>query len=890
MKLHFDPNQPYQLDAIRAVTDIFEGQELKSADFEFSVNSAGSLFTEMGFGNRLSIDEEQILKNVTAIQQRNGIKNEASSLYGMNFSIEMETGTGKTYVYLRTIYELNRLYGFRKFVIVVPSIAIREGVLKNLQITYEHFQSLYERASMSFEVYDSKKVSNLRNFALSNAIQVLTLNIDAFAKDENIINKPNDKLSGKSPVEFIQATNPIVIVDEPQNMETDIRKHAIRNLNPLCTLRYSATHTNLYNLMYSLNPVQAYDLGLVKQIEVDSVVDENAMNEAFVKVEKIQHSGKNKIVAKIELDVNTPQGVQRKKVTVDRNNADLFKLSGEREIYCDLRVDEIDFQYQNISLSNGQTLSIGEMQGGLRDKIQRQMIRMAVEEHLKKEILYAKKRIKVLSLFFIDRVKNYRDYDNAGYSSKGKFARWFEDIYAEEIRKPKYVSLEKFEVSDVHNGYFSQDNKGKLKDTGGESQDDNDTYKLIMQDKERLLDLSTPLRFIFSHSALREGWDNPNVFQICKLNETKSDLKKRQEIGRGLRLCVNHTGTRIYDANINRLTVIANESYEDFASALQKEIETDCGVNFSGRLKNKQERKKVNYRKGFELDPRFLEIWDKIKYKTKYSVSYKTDELIVLAGKAVKEMPSVYRPSIRSTRIGVIISDEGVSGRLLKDNVTAYDKNQSYVSTMPDVVTYIHQKTELTRQTVFEIIRTSGRIGDIPVNPQMFMDNAVNAIKKTLYELMIDGIQYNKIGDIIYEMRLFDDAGLEIYIDAFTHEVHNSDKTIYDNYIPLDSSVESRFAKDCESSENVEFYFKLPAWFKIPTPIGNYNPDWAVVFRGEKKICFVTETKSAGQELRGSEALKIKCGKSHFCNFGDVFYRQVSSVGELSVQEENGYD
>ena len=881
MKLQFNPNQSYQLDAIRSVTDIFEGQELKSADFEFSVHTAGSFFSEMGFGNRLTIDEEQILKNVKTIQLRNGIKNGAFSLCGMNFSVEMETGTGKTYVYLRTIYELNKLYGFRKFAIVVPSIAIREGVLKNLQITHEHFQSLYDKTSLSFEVYDSKKVSNLRNFALSNAIQVLVLNIDAFAKDENIINKPNDKLSGKSPIEFIQATFPIVIVDEPQNMETEIRKRAIRNLKPLCTLRYSATHTNLYNLMYSLNPVHAYDLGLVKQIEVDSVLGENAMNEAFVKVENIQHSGKNKIVAKILLDVNTPQGVKRKNVTIDRDNFDLFKLSGDREIYRDLRVDEIDFQYQTISLSNGQTLAVGETQGGLRDEVQRYMIRRAVEEHLKKETLYAKKGIKVLSLFFIDRVKNYRDYDTAGNVAKGKFAQWFEEIYAEEIRKPKYATLEKFEAEDVHNGYFSQDNKGKFKDTGGETQADNDTYKLIMQDKERLLDMVTPLRFIFSHSALREGWDNPNVFQICTLNETKSDLKKRQEIGRGLRLCVDKTGGRIYDANINRLTVIANESYEDFAAALQKEIEDDCGVNFGGRIKNKQERQKVNYRKGFELDPIFLEIWDKIKYKTKYSVAYKTDKLIEDAGKAVREMPDVDRPGVRSTRMSVKITTEGVSGNLVSDNVAVYGEKQQYISDLPDVVSYIQNKTQLTRQTIFDIIRQSGRIKDIVVNPQLFMDNAVKVIKNTLYELMIDGIKYETIGDKIYEMTLFDDTDFEIYLDNFTHEVQNTNKTIYENYIPLDSSVESQFAKDCETSENIEFFFKLPNWFTIPTPIGNYNPDWAVVFKGEKKIYFVAETKSEEQELRGSEAMKVKCGKVHFEKFEEVVYRKVSKVRDL---------
>ncbi|GBU25070.1 hypothetical protein R83H12_01709 [Fibrobacteria bacterium R8-3-H12] len=668
-------------------------------------------------------------------------------------------------------------------------------------------------------------------------------------------------------------------MDEPQNMETEIRKTAIQNLNPLCTLRYSATHTNLYNLMYSLGPVNAYDLGLVKQIEVDSVLSENAKNNAFVKVESIQHSGKSKIVAKILLDVNTPQGVQRKKMLADKNNFDLFKLSGEREIYRDLRIDEIDFQEQSISLSNGQTLAVGETQGGQIDEVQRYMLRMTIEEHLKKEMQYAKKGIKVLSLFFIDKVKNYRDYNEMGEPVKGKFAQWFEEIYREEICKPKYAALKKFDANGVHNGYFSSDSKGKLKDTGGETQADNDTYKLIMQDKERLLDVETPLRFIFSHSALREGWDNPNVFQICTLNETKSDLKKRQEIGRGLRLCVDNSGERLYDKNINRLTVIANESYEDFAAALQKEIETDCGVKFEGRIKNKQERKKVNYRKGFELDPKFLEIWDKIKYKTKYNVQYKTDELIILAGKAIKEMPAVISPSVRSTRICMDITEKGISGNLLRENAAYYDANPR---TLPDVVSYIQGKTELTRQTVFDIIRKSERIKDILVNPQMFMDSAVAAVKKTLYELMTDGIKYEKIGGKIYEMSLFSDADLEIYIDNFTYKVQNANKTIYENYIPLDSSVESQFAKDCESSENIEFYFKLPNWFKIPTPIGNYNPDWALIFKGEKEIYFVAETKSAGQELRGSEEMKIKCGKAHFEEFEGVAYRRVSCVRELT--------
>lgn len=883
MKLHFDSNQEYQIDAIKAIIDIFEGQALQGGDFEFSVSTPGALLSENGLGNRLTLSEEQILTNVKSIQGRNEIKEVVNELRGLNFSVEMETGTGKTYVYLRTIYELNKLYGFKKFVIVVPSIAIREGVLKNLQITHEHFQSLYDKAAISFDVYDSRKVSNLRGFASANSIQILIINIDAFAKDENIINKPNDKLTGKKPIEFIQSTRPIVIVDEPQNMETEIRKKAIENLDPLCTLRYSATHTNLYNLLYSLNPVKAYDLGLVKQIEVDSVVSEHAMNDAFVQIEKIQSSGKNKIIAKLKIDVNTPKGVVRKSVTVDRDNYDLYKLSGERDVYQDLKVNEIDLSNRVISLSNGQMLSVGETQGGLNDEVLHYMMRKTIEEHLKKEKFFKSKGIKVLSLFFIDKVKNYREYNADGNPVKGKFASWFEDIYQKEVGKPAFSGLIPFSVEEIHNGYFSQDNKGRLKDTGGETQADDDTYKLIMQEKEKLLDTSTPLRFIFSHSALREGWDNPNVFQICTLNETKSEIKKRQEIGRGLRLCVNQEGQRIHDRNTNKLTVIANERYEDFAKALQKEIEEDCGVKFENRIKNKSERTKINYRKGFEADPKFLQIWEKIRHKTKYNVSYQTNDLIALAGKALKDMPETIKPTIRSTKQKVLITDDGVTGQLLSDSVkNDFGYDTGFLHDIPDILAYIQNKTELTRDTILQILKKSGRMRELLINPQVFMDNAANVIKNVLYDLMVDGIKYERIGGITYEMTLFDDADFEVYLDRFTHIVNNPAKTIFENYMPLDSGVESQFAKDCETSENIEFYFKLPGWFKIPTPIGNYNPDWAVVFKDEKKVYFVAETKSEGQELLKSEKHKIKCGNKHFNEFPEVIYRQVSSVTELT--------
>jgi len=878
MKLHFDSNQQYQWDAVKGITDIFEGQPLSSGDFEFTQTETGALLSENGFGNNLTLSAEQILENVKNIQQRNEIQNAVEELQGMNFSVEMETGTGKTYVYLKTVYELNKLYGFKKFVIVVPSVAIREGVLKNLQITHDHFQSLYDKTSITFDVYDSKKISNLRGFSSGNSIQVLVINIDSFAKDENIINKPNDKLTGKKPIEFIQSTKPIVIVDEPQNMETEIRKQAIENLNPLCTLRYSATHTNLYNLMYSLNPVKAYDLGLVKQIEVDSVMSENDFNDSFIQLESVNRTGNN-ITAKIKIDTTSATGIKRKSVTANRNKLDLFELSNKNEKYEGLKIYEIDFGNQQIELTNGIILKVGESQGGMNDEVMRFMIQKTVEEHLKKEREYKAKGIKVLTLFFIDKVKNYREYDESGNALQGKFAVWFEEIYQTEISKPKNKNLIPNSVAEIHNGYFSQDSKGRVKDTGGETQADDDTYKLIMQEKEKLLDINTPLRFIFSHSALREGWDNPNVFQICTLNETRSEIKKRQEIGRGLRLSVNQQGKRIFDQNINRLTVIANESYDAFAKALQKEIEEDCGVTFTGRIKDKNKREKLNYRKGFQADPKFLQIWEKIKFHTKYNVAYQTTDLVTLAAKAMKEMPETKKPSVRSTKNEVVMGTDGVSGKLLSDTV-APDYGKRFE--IPDMLAYIQGKTELTRSTILDIVKKSDKISELLINPQMFMDNTTSTIKSVLYDLMIDGIKYEKIGSKMYEMTLFNDGEIEIYLDNFTHTISNPEKTIYENYIPLDSNVENQFAKDCESSENVEFYFKLPNWFKIPTPIGNYIPDWAIVFKGEKKIYFVAETKGEGQELLKSEKQKIKCGKEHFKNFDEVVYKQVSSVKDLN--------
>lgn len=877
MKLQFDANQDYQIQAINAITGIFEGQPLNEANTSFHIDREDKLKLISGVGNNLILSEEQITENLKTIQSENEIP-VSESFEGMNFSVEMETGTGKTYVYLRTIYELSKQFGFKKFVVVVPSVAIREGVLKNLQITHDHFQGIYDKTPLNFQVYDSKRVSNLRSFASNNNIEILVINIDSFAKDLNIINRPNDKLTGQRPVEFIQATNPIVIVDEPQNMETDIRKKAIANLNPLCTLRYSATHLNLYNLVYSLNPVKAYDLGLVKQIEVDSVISENSSNQAFIQIEDTKAT-KTKVSAKIKIDTNTDSGVKKKSVTVKVGD-DIYDLSNEREIYKEgFLIEEIDVSNQCITLSNGSILYVGDSQGGMTDEIMKFQIRKTIEEHLKKEKRLSAKGIKVLSLFFIDKVSNYRNYDDSGNPVKGKFAKWFEEIYSEFISQPAFAELNRFDVSSVHNGYFSADKKGRFKDTSGETQADDDTYKLIMQDKEKLLDIDNPLRFIFSHSALREGWDNPNVFQICTLNETKSDIKKRQEIGRGLRLSVNQEGLRSYDRNVNRLTVVANEAYEDFAKTLQIEIEEDCGVSFEGRIKNKKERTRINYRKGFEADPKFLEIWERIKHKTTYQVNFSTDELIKIAGKQIKELPNIQPPSIRSTKVSLSMSNSGIETNYVAEKKEVY----SLKFPIPDVLGYIQHRTELTRSTILAILRESGRIDEILINPQLFLDLAVSAIRKSLNDLMVEGIKYEKIGSSEYEMRLFDENEIETYLDNLCFPVNDASKTIYENYIPLDSNIESQFAKDCETSEHVEFYFKLPFWFKIQTPIGTYNPDWAVVIKNEKKIYFVAETKSTTDKdkLRKEEQQKILCGERHFEVFDEVNFKHVTKVSEL---------
>jgi len=874
MKLHFDANQPYQQDAIGAVVRVFEGQPPGGEPLDFAAaGGAEKLFGEAGFANRLLLSEEQILRNVQIVQDAHGLPR-CEALDGMNFSVEMETGTGKTYVYLRTIYELNAHYGFRKFVIVVPSVAIREGVLKNLRITHDHLQNLYGRPPVNFAVYDSKRVSGLRNFALGDSAQIMVINIDSFAKDANIINRHNDKLMGEKPLDFVSRACPVVIVDEPQNMETPIRRRAIEALNPLCTLRYSATHTSRYNLVYSLNPVQAFNLGLVKQIEVSSVIAPGDFNAAYIRLKGVK-AAKSKISARVEIDCNASGGVKRKTVSAELGD-DLHMLSGRREAYQNgCIVNEISLEGEFIQLSNGIRLEKGQAHGGSDDSLMKSQIGETVREHFAKERSLREKGIKVLSLFFIDRVASYRGYDELGNPVPGKIAGWLEEAFWAEAQKPENAGVIPFEADEIHDGYFSKDPRGKWKDTRGESQADGDAFQLIMKDKERLLDPAIPLRFIFSHSALREGWDNPNVFQICTLNETRSELKKRQEIGRGLRLAVDREGNRVHESEINRLTVIANERYEDFARQLQTEINHEFGGSFNIPVRNKENRRQIKYRKGFQLDEQFKAIWDKISYRTSYSVKFDTGKLAESAAEAVRGMGPILRPSIQIEKAGLQFADKGIETTLKR----AGHGKMEHGDSIPDVLFQIQERVRLTRSTIHLVLLQSGRLSEALLNPQMFVDLTSAAINSELKKLMVDGIQYEKIGSEVYEMRLFEET--EFYVNDHTFHVQSPEKTIYSELIPLDSGVENQFARDCESMEDIEFYFKLPSWFKIMTPIGPYNPDWALVKKNEKTIYFVAETKSKGQELRPSEQMKIHCGEMHFREGSDVEYRCVSSVSEL---------
>ncbi|MDF7811645.1 DEAD/DEAH box helicase family protein [Hymenobacter sp. YC55] len=897
MKLQFDSSQDYQLDAVRAVVDVFRGQPLQAAGAETLFQQEGSSldFNDHSVGNQLVLTEEQLLANVREVQARQQLdqsaalartsfgKDSQQGLIPLNLTVEMETGTGKTYTYLRTLYELHQHYGFRKFVVVVPSVAIREGVLKNLEITHEHFQTLYGEVPINFSSYDSSRLGSLRNYAASDALQVLVINIDAFTKDSNIINTKRE--TGVRPIEYLQRVRPVVIVDEPQNMETDVRRAALANLNPLCLLRYSATHKHLYNLVYSLNPVQAYDRGLVKQIVVDGITGGANYNAAFVELRAIA-PGKQTLAAKLQFFANGKSGVTQVEKRLKPGD-DLFALSNGRDTYREgFVLNEIDAAAGLVRFSGGLVVHLGTSQGGPTEDVMKFQVMQTVLHHFRRVKQLQPRGIKVLSLFFIDRVANYRGTNEAGLPMLGKLGVWFEEAFQQYASQPEYQGLVPYTAEQVHAGYFSQDKKG-LKDTNGTTKADDDTYNLIMKDKERLLNQAEPVQFIFSHSALREGWDNPNVFQICTLSEAKTTLRKRQEIGRGLRLPVDAAGQRVQDQSVNLLTVVANESYESFARALQAELEEETGVKFEGRIKNAREIASIQLTK--ELTPAgcpsFFSLWSRIQHKTRYRVQYSSADLIREAVAELRDfarVPLTVPPKLTSETAHLTMGAK--AGVQATRQVATASQTTATNFAIPDVYAYIQQRVDVTRQTIFEVLKQSERYGELEINPQLFLDQVVRVLQRKLNELLVAGVQYEWLPAQEHDLLVFANEERETFrSNLFAVDVH-PEKTLY-NYVPVESDAERAFARHLEANEAVKFFFKLPRGFKVPTPVGYYVPDWAVLLEADGPVYFVAETKSTldKQPRREVENLKIQCGQKHFALFATeaVYYDVVTTVPEM---------
>ncbi|MFA5010209.1 MAG: DEAD/DEAH box helicase family protein [Patescibacteria group bacterium] len=918
MEFKFDANQEYQLTAIDAVVSLFNGQPHMEAvitfgtevilpehayqtDLPLPADRPKQMALSAGLAavpNQIELTPEEILRNLRDLQEANGIEPDAELKYIAgeietaegkaearfpNFSVEMETGTGKTYVYIRTVLELYQRYGMRKFIVVVPSIAVREGVLKSLKVTSRHLKELYSNPTYRFYVYDSASLSQVRGFATSSGVEIMVMTLDSFNKavkedgaGGNVIFKSTDKLSGEKPIHLIQNTRPILILDEPQNMESEKSVEALKVLNPLCALRYSATHRNPYNVVYRLSPFDAYRQNIVKRIEVASVVKTDDANQAFMRLESVK-TLKNTITAKLTAHKLMKDGTVKETSFTLKPDSDLAELTNLPQ-YAGLTVEEIDVVGQRVLFTNGVELTAGEAQGADKDAIFEAQIRYTVEEHMRKAKRFRDAGIKVLSLFFIDHVDNYVLED-------GLIKKLFDKAYL--ALRDKHPEWKQWEPDEVRAAYFAQRKvKGTTEavDTTGKSAADAYAYDLIMKDKERLLSFESPVAFIFSHSALREGWDNPNVFQICTLNQTASEIKKRQEVGRGIRLAVNQTGERVHEEAVNVLTVVANESYEQYVASLQSEIEAEYGASGVPPKPPRAERVTVRLNKKYLLSDDFKNLWEKIKHKTRYSVKIDTDKLV---GDVLAELDKavISKPRVEIRKADVTVDKEEAFKALLKTGAkTLIDLSGKYP--LPNLVELLLHQLEhtsppvrLTRATLARIVRETKRKADAALNPQEFVRVATDILKDKLAESLIDGIEYEKM-NAWYEMSQFED------FESWREHLVPAKHSVYDA-TPFDSEIEQKFAEGLEAREDVRLYVKLPSWFTVPTPVGEYNPDWAIVMNSEDEgkpvLYLVRETKGTTNpcDLRPDEKRKIICGKKHFKDALAIDYKVVAKASEV---------
>ncbi len=972
----FDSSQDFQLAAINSVVDLFEGQPKDAQSLvtrlsgnypetdEFSLIDFASSLEVGAVGNNLVVDRELVLANLQKVQDKNGLE-VVAQLVGdsLEFDIEMETGTGKTYVYLRTIFQLAQRYNFKKFVILVPSVAIREGVATSIRLMTEHFRQLYPATPFDWQIYSGKNADEVQAFATSTCIQILIMTIDSIRGDSNnrVMHQTRDKLSGLRPIDYLRATRPIVIMDEPQNMESLLSQSSIGELDPAFTLRYSATHKVARNVIYRLDPVDAHELGLVKQIVVSDVQQQGADAAPYIKLVSVKRVPT--WTARLELSCRDGAGQLRRKVMNVKQGQELSdtRLTGN-PAYEGIWISEMNIgsasEAASIELNLHGMLSEGESIGGANTAIYREMIRETIREHLRREQQLRAKGIKVLSLFFVDKVASYMGEGSTNLDADGDFAKWFDELFLEETSKnARWAELLPSQPSEMRKAYFSQLKKGKntiAQDTSGSTKADDDAYELIMKDKQRLLDKDEPVRFIFSHSALREGWDNPNVFQICTLREMGAEVERRQTIGRGLRLPVMQTDQgyeRISDRGIASLTVIANESYSAFAKSLQNEYKasgiqigkvrvnefakiptlTDDGtyteaklgyaksqvifehlassgflndgqvtskfipesigfslvlpedlIRYEGYvielLKNaslekfvrptsKRQNRVLN--KAAYLTPEFQKFWESISQKSTYRVAISRDSLIDSIVKSIQNSPSVPPLRVEVTRAGIKVVRGGARSEELGSRSAVLRGSFE----LPDIISELQNATPLTRWSIVDILVRSEKLADFIGNPNDFISMAKRVVQSELSKLVIEGIQYERISGSVYELRELQSDGEEEkdrFLDQM-YKLKNSEKSDFD-YVVFDSDVERQFAEKLDSREDVKFFMKLPAKFKIPTPVGDYNPDWAIIKQvdGEDRLYMIRETKSTLDELklRPTEAAKIASARQHFKAIG----------------------
>ncbi len=1010
MKLQFK-HQKFQADAAKAVVDVFAGQPYLTPSYMMDRGSGHyqqSLTDEQdftGWSNQKIVPELNdhiILEHIQKIQKNNQIQpsNKLEGRY--NLTIEMETGVGKTYTYIKTMYELNKHYGWSKFIVIVPSIAIREGVYKSFQVTQEHFAEEYGK-KIRFFIYNSTQLTEIDRFASDNSINVMIINSQAFnakGKDARRIYMKLDAFRSRRPIDIIAKTNPILIIDEPQSVEGKQTKENLKQFNPLMTLRYSATHKrdSIYNMIYRLDAMEAYNKRLVKKIAVKGITESGSTaTESYVYLESINLS-KAAPSATIQFDLKGATGIRKITRTVSEGY-NLYDNSGHMEEYKQgFVVSRIDGRDNSVEFINGIKIYAGDVIGKVsEEQLRRIQIRETILSHIQRERELFYKGIKVLSLFFIDEVAKYKQYDDAGQPMNGVYADIFEEEYNDimnniqiGIGKDDYLKyLESISASSTHTGYFSIDKKGKmidskLKDKKEKTTDDVDAYDLIMKNKELLLERNpnkSPVRFIFSHSALREGWDNPNVFQICTLKQSSSDVRKRQEVGRGLRLCVNQYGERMDTNvlgndvhNVNVLTIIASESYDSFAKGLQNEIaeaisdrpkaitpelfigkvikdekgneqvvDSDTGraIHFdliinryidkkgvltdkynedkaSGALKiadevidfatsvveiidsiyNNEAMQPENARSNnieLQIDenklamPEFKALWNKINSKSVYVVDFDTDELIKKSIDSLDKNLHVSKIyfKIETGAMEQIKSKEDLASgaSFVKEESTSYGNTIAVSSNVKyDLIGKLVDETSLTRKAIIQILQgiQPSVFNQFKYSPEEFIIKAAAIINDEKAKAIIEHITYD-VMDEKYGTDIFTAPTIKgrIGINAMKAKKHLYDHIVYD------STSEKTFATELDTNTNVAVYVKLPDGFYISTPVGRYNPDWAIAFyEGTVKyIYFVAETKGSmsSMQLRLIEESKIHCAKEHFkaISSGEVVYNVVDSYKSL---------